>query len=66
MLVAKYLEETLENKGDEYFDEDTKTGLVKACGCWFLTGVLDGMFIVGVIVTIAGWIMKIKNLFKKD
>lgn len=66
MLVAKYLEETLENKSNEYFDEETKTGLVKACGCCLLSGVLDGMFIIGVIVIIEAWIQMIIKVFKKD
>lgn len=66
MLTAKYLEESLENKGDEYYDEDTTAGLVKACGCWFLTGVLDALFIGGAVVIVVTWIQAIIKAFKKD
>ena len=66
MLTAKYLEESLENKADEYYDEDTTSGLIKACGCWFLNGVLDGLFIGGAVVVLITWIQKIIKVFKKD
>ena len=66
MLTAKYLEESLENKGDEYYDEDTKVGLAKACGCWFLSRVLDALFIGGAMVVLVTWIQIIIKAFKKD
>lgn len=66
MLTAKYLEESLENKADEYYDEDTKVGLVKACSCWFLSGVLDGLFIGGALLIVLTWIQMIIKAFKKD
>lgn len=66
MLTAKYLEESLDNKADEYYDEDTKVGLVKACGCWFLNGVLDALFIGGAVVVLVTWIQAIIEVFKKD
>ena len=66
MLAVKYLEESLANKADEYYDEDTTSGLIKACGCWCLNGVLDSLFIGGAIVVLVTWIQIIIKVFKKD
>ena len=65
-LITKTIMDKLNESSEEYLDEGTNSGYLKAIAMEFLAGFLDGLWISWTIIVIYACISKLIGLFKKD